>query len=230
MKDYWLLWDRFRDRYPEPEFKGPIGEIEIKLSNPPDLNQLPVRVWYLDSSKSQLLQVQNNLFLRNWRKTAEAPQYQHYADCSVEYRSDWSTFLDFLGGRSLPRPQIQRCEVSYFNHLIRGEDWEDFSELSTVYPAWHGPRPDYPLSNPKMINIGASYALQHGMLQINSQGAVRQSDGKEIIQLGVTAAVVPQGQSDSELFEALDHSHEAAVQGFLQFTSEEMHRRWRRTK
>jgi uncharacterized protein (TIGR04255 family) len=229
MRHTWLLWDRFRSEYPEPEFMVPLGEVELKLAGPQDLSHLPLRVWYQNRSRSKLLQVQNNLFLRNWRKTSESHSYEHYDACAPEYRVDWSKFLDFLASESLPRPQVNRCEITYFNHLVRGEDWSDISELSNLYRSWVSVRSEYPLSNPKMINISASYGLSDDtLLQITSQGAVRHSDGKEIIQLSVTATAPPKGQEDAQLFERLDNCHEAAVEGFLVFTTEAMHRRWGR--
>src|SRR5258708_35492614 len=67
-----LFWSRVRNRYPCAEARLPTGSVEVdeldlRLGPDVHLESLPLRSWFLDSSKNQLLQVQPNAFTRNWR-------------------------------------------------------------------------------------------------------------------------------------------------------------------
>jgi len=204
-----------------------LGELAVDPAK--GFANLPIRVSFVDSSSTNLVQVQNNFILHNWRKTDALSLYQHYTVTRDSLLADWKDFRDFLTQHSLKFTQVLRCEVSYFNHLVRGDDWQDYAELSKLFPSWKGTRADGSLSTPQMIGITASYSHASGMLQIASQPALRR-DGKEIIQLTVTAAGAPKDQDDDSLFGCLDACHQTAIDGFTEFTSEELHRRWRRTR
>lgn len=195
-----------------------------------DPSKFLVRTCFIDESKTQLVQVQNGCFFHNWRKIADTSKYQHYEQVRPEFLRDWQTFCSFLESSSLQRPNISRCEVTYFNHLARGEDWTDFSELSGIFPAWNGIRNEELLSRVEAINVTVWYGHADGKVQFNASSAIRQADGKEIIQLTVTASATPTTSSDDELLRCLDACHENAVRGFLKFTSEKIQNKWERVR
>jgi uncharacterized protein (TIGR04255 family) len=227
---YGLLWEKFRTKYPLAEFNPPVGEVQFALGPGMNFSNTPVRVSFVDSSSTNLAQVQNNFILHNWRRSDSSLPYQHYTASRSLLVDDWHIYREFLAQQSLKFTEVIRCETSYFNHLVRGEDWQDFSELPKIYPAWKGTGSDGVLSNPQMISIGAWYLRPSGLLQIGSQPGLRKSDGKDIIQLTVTATSSPSSQDDDALFACLDACHQTAVEGFAEFTSEELHPRWRRIR
>ena len=227
---YGLLWAKVATRYQKYEFNPPVMELGgFNLDPTKGFANLPVRVSFVDSSNANLVQVQNNFILHNWRKSDPLTLYQHYTVTRDALLVDWEVFREFLSQHSLKFTQVVRCEASYFNHLVRGEDWQDYSELSKLFPAWEGTGASGLLSKPQMVGISAAYSHPHGMLQIASQPALRQ-DGKEIIQLTITATGTPSGQDDDSLFGCLDACHQTAVSGFTEFTSEQLHARWRRIR
>lgn len=57
---------------------------------------------------------------------------------------------------------------------------------------------------------------------------IRADDGKEILQLSLTALCRPRSQLDVDLLGALDVGREWVVRGFTDFTSREMHEVWKR--
>jgi uncharacterized protein (TIGR04255 family) len=223
---YGLLWEKLKDKYPVAEFNPPVNQPPIGMTA--NFSDVPVRVSFVDSPKSNLVQVQNNFLMHNWRRSDTRTLYQHYMVTRDALFADWKVFRDFLSKQSLKPADVVRCETSYFNHLVRGEDWQEYSELSKLFPAWKGLDATGPLSKPQMISLGAWYARPHGMLQIVAQPALRQSDGKDIIQLTLTATGLPPAQDENALFECLDACHQSALDGFAEFTSEQLQLRWRR--
>jgi uncharacterized protein (TIGR04255 family) len=226
--NYGLLWQKFKVKYPSAEFKPPIGEMQLALNQNPDFTDLALRAWFVDSSKTQLVQIQNGCFLRNWRKTPETPRYQHYENVLPSFKEDWLTFSNAMREIYPVDLEVVRCEMTYFNHLVRGQDWNNFSDFDDSYSVWRGTAGLDTLANPRMISLSALYEISNGTVQINSQPGIRQTDGKEVVQLTVTAQVIPSKQSKDELFYCLDRCHVANVNAFLEFTTEKLQTKWKR--
>lgn len=228
------LWQEFKDKYPRPEYLPPIS-----LPSDPrtlvaeiftDVGKIPFRTCFIDSSNAQLVQVQNCCFLHNWRKTSDTPRYEHFDVIKPIFRSDWEIFRTFLDNNALPVPDVTRCEVTYFNHLVRGEDWQNISELSAMFPPLRVAEDEGMLSKIDTANIVVCYKLDGGKLQVSISPGVRQTDGKEVIVLTVTGSSAATGSTTEELFQFLDVCHRIAVFGFVKLTSERLQARWERLR
>jgi uncharacterized protein (TIGR04255 family) len=228
------LWESFKDKYPKPEYKPPlqvpVQPQQLIMEILTDIGKFPLRMCLVDASNTQLVQVQNGCFLHNWRKTTETPLYQHYENLRPVFLQDWELFCQFLDRNSIPHPNVSRCEMTYFNHLVRGEDWQSISDFQDMFPTWHVGSGDVPFSKIEMMNFSVWYEHSEGKVQITVSPGVRQDDGKEVIQLTVTGSATPTGSTGDELFECLDSSHRSAVLGFVKFTSEQLQKRWERTR
>ena len=104
-------------------YNKPVAEIQ---------GTLPVRCWFFDTSETRLIQVQNNCFIHNWRKTAETDNYKHYDAIRPIFVDEWSRFLGFLDQNSLAKPDVWQCEITYVNHIERGQGWSVFADLHQV--------------------------------------------------------------------------------------------------
>jgi uncharacterized protein (TIGR04255 family) len=225
---YGALLQKFKNKYPKHELRPPIGEITFQFSPESDFSNLPVRCWFLNEDNTQLVQIQNNCFIRNWRRADETASYLHYDVVRPLFQDDWSTFQRFLEEEGLPKPSIWQCEVTYVNHFVRGREWHDFRDLHELYPAWAGLPAVGLFARPEMVSFSLSYSLpdRSGMLQFASQPGVRKADGAEIIQLTITALGKPLSSQESDIFAWLDKGRSAVVTGFRQFTSEQVNRLW----
>lgn len=226
------LWQEFKDKYPRPEYLPPINlppdprTLVTEIFT--DVGKIPFRTCFIDNSNAQLVQVQNCCFLHNWRKTLDTPDYQHFDVIRPIFKNDWEIFCAFLDNNGLPRPDVTRCEVTYFNHLVRGEDWQHISEFSAIFPSLRV-TDDGMLSNIDTANIIVCYNVDGGKLQVSVSPGVRQNDGKEVIVLTVTGSSAATGSSE-QLFQFLDVCHRIAVVGFVKLTSERLQARWERIR
>lgn len=76
---YGLLLSKFKREYPKQELRPPIGEMTLQFSaGEHGFANIPVRCWFINGDDTQLVQVQNDCFIRNWRKTETTPDYLHY--------------------------------------------------------------------------------------------------------------------------------------------------------
>lgn len=225
-----LLWQRYRAAYPNPEVKLPTGNIEpadlIPTLTPDfDLRALPLRCWFVDETKHQLLQVQRNFFIRNWRKIEDSNTYVHYDEIRPLFAKDWDIFKRFLADERLELPQIFHTEVTYVNHLIRGLDWENPSDIQHIFPYWERPlssKFDMELSS---FTTGANLP-EKGRIEIKLEPALRSTDGKQILQLTITVIQVPKSSNDMDLLAALDSGHDVLVNQFRDIISDDVQKRW----
>jgi uncharacterized protein (TIGR04255 family) len=236
-----LFWEEIRKDYPKFEVHPPVGtasQIELRVeadeheNKRPVLelsNTFPVRCWFYDPSETTLIQIQSDCFIHNWRKITGTEPYSHYDVIRPLFERAWQRFCNFLEREKIPSPKVWQCEVSYINHLERGVGWSSFADLSEIVPGWSGKGSTHFLPSPEAVHINAIYPLANkaGTLQVVLQPAVRQKDGKEIIQLSLTAKGKPLSSTLPEILHWLDLGHEWVVQGFKDFTSQRMHQIWR---
>jgi uncharacterized protein (TIGR04255 family) len=231
---YGLLWDRYRKAYPFSEVKLPMGSVQIEgidlaLGQNVDLRALPLRCWFVDSTKNQLIQVQNNAFIRNWRRTDAPLHYIHYDEFRPLFVDDWGTYKRFLADEGLPQPEVWQCEVTYINHFLRGKEWESLTDVRRMFPFWAQRLSDNADFDVSAFSFNAALPDKLGQLQVIASPVLR-SDGKEAIQLTITASGKPRESTDEKILEWLDLGHDYVVNFFADFTSPKMHSFWGRTR
>jgi uncharacterized protein (TIGR04255 family) len=221
-----LFWSKVRSLYPVTQIKTATGPAELRFSSGEQI-EFPIRALFIDQSGNQLLQVQRNAFIRNWRQTEQSTQYEHYENVRPLFERDWSIFSDFLEQEGLGNPTVVQCEVTYINHLVRGKEWENFEDVSRVFRTWSGGSVGS-LRASQMVSFTTAYELpdSSGQLQVMVHPGIRKSDSKEIIQFVLTATIKPKGSSLSEILQSLDAGHVAVVTSFKEFTTPEMHAHW----
>jgi uncharacterized protein (TIGR04255 family) len=224
-----IFWDRVRSRYPRYELMPAIGEVEVRLG-PQGVQPFPVRSLLIDNSNAQLVQLQSNGFLRNWRKVPGVPGYIHYDVMRPSFEGDWIEFLDFLGDEQLASPEVFEAQVTYINQFVRGVEWEAYEDFRKILTGWAAFRQSEIVSNLKLLSFHEVYELRDGSgrLELAAQPAIRPADGKEILQLTITAAGKPQSSSTADIMTWLDSGHAAVVGSFVEATSPEAHKIWGR--
>jgi len=226
------FWSEIRADYPKFEVHPPVGQFSVEFNAlaPEAIVKLPVRCWFINEESNRLIQVQNNRFFHNWRRPSPTAPYLHYDELKPMFEREWDRFSAFARTHELGTPNVQSCEVSYINHLDRGVGWENFSDPSIVFPSVGSFRGKQVLGKPETVSLNSSYVMpeREGRLRIAVQPAIRQIDGKEIIQLTITGSCRPSSNEAGELTKCLDLCREWVVRGFDDFTSDDMHRIWRK--
>lgn len=236
-----LFWGQIRSEYQHCSVNPPLdsliekfgaqGRQELSLKfpvmGPPD-----VRCWYFDKSLTWLIQVQRDRFIHNWRKTPQSSEYSRFYKIRDRFEREWKRFRDFVASESLGELEIRQCEVTYFNQIEPQGAQNLMSELSEIFPCWSNKLSGDFLPEPELAALKASYVIaeNRGRLHITAQPVFRHADAREIIQLQVTAKVIPASSDFSDALKAIDLGHEWAVNGFADFTSAKMHDLWERKR
>jgi uncharacterized protein (TIGR04255 family) len=223
------LWGKFRAKYPNVEFPPPViqnTEPPITVQWKPGDSLVPIRVLFTDERKTQLVQLQTNLFLHNWRKRDESPTYEHYDHIVPLFKKDWEVFTSFLDEQKLKRPKFIRCEMTYFNHIVRGEHWNAYEDLPKLFRVWRGLDTNTIFKNVEQVAFNVVQAVGKGKVSVVVSPGVRLDDGKEILQMTVTGARIIEGSEDKDLFDGLNECHDIALKAFREFVTDEALKGW----
>ena len=238
--DLGRLWERYQEAFPKVEEQPPLQmtveqfggrgstpSVSLSLMATPP----PPRVWFLDEDESQLVQVQNDWFARNWRKTGSSADYPRYPRMRAPFESDLGVFLDHVRTGNLGEFSPTQCEITYINHIPAAEATGDaLGDVLTLLAS--GPAGRFPLA-PESVTVAAQYVLRTaegpvGRLHVSAQPAIRRVDGYPITVLTLTARGRPLGEGVEGVLSFLDLGHEWVVRGFDAATTEKMHVAWGR--
>jgi uncharacterized protein (TIGR04255 family) len=143
-----LLWARFRAEYPDvseqaaitavfetfgtPAEPEPLVQLEQFLSPP-----MP-RYWFEKRGTPELLQVQQDRILHNWRKHENETIYPRYETLRERFRSEVDRFVAFLKEEKIGELRPNQCEVTYTNIIELPGSERTHNRLQKITPLWTG--------------------------------------------------------------------------------------------
>jgi uncharacterized protein (TIGR04255 family) len=231
-----LFWSTINDRFPTTESQAPaftlIEQADFRPQRPMiEFGPVPAlsRSWFLDQTGNNLIQIQNDLFARNWRKLQGEESYPRFPHLLAEFRRDWQAFSSFIQKEGLGDIRIIQCELTYINHIERGAGRESLENLSEVFSSLRPPDQGAFLPAPEMFSWEAKYKLpdERGRLSIEVKPIFRGRDMKIVLLFQLIARGKPGGQNNGEIATWFELAHEWIVRGFHQLTSDQMHRLWK---
>jgi uncharacterized protein (TIGR04255 family) len=144
-----LLWQRFRREYPKVSEQAPLQAtfetFGVVPANPAPFFQIeallspPVsRYWFEEQDGNELLQVQQDRIVHNWRKREADQDYPRYEAIRSRFASDVEKFTNFLATESLGELRPNQCEVTYINTIEIPGGGDMHGCLERVTPLWTG--------------------------------------------------------------------------------------------
>lgn len=243
-----LLWQRFRARFPRAEQKSPLAPIVERLGIRAPLNQVQFqlgedagasRLWFLNSDGDELVQVQADRFIRNWRAVPELNRpYPRYNECiRPKFLEDYREFQSFLAKEIGSEVQPNQCELTYINHITPNQYWSKHQELASVFKGWNSAYSNSIDLPAELINLRIAHLLNDeagqflGRLHVTLQSAfksVKQPTevDQPIFVLTLTARGRPTKEGEEGVLGFLDKGHSVIVTTFDSMTTPEMHKVW----
>ena len=170
--------------------------------------------------QSYLLQLQNDRFLMNWRKTATSSPYPGFNKNFPQFKEELGRFSKYCHNEQLGELSFNQLELTYVNFIENvGFGQQDFSHIFVDhYIASSG---DRFLPNPESFNWSTSYKIPNGFGRLhtaaNTVFVPDKPDGTQIIRVELTARGFVKGEFD-RWFEC---AHEWVVKGFSDLVSVE---------
>ena len=244
-----LMWERFQNKYPAVAQKAPLAPVIERLGvrRPIDHVQIEFqqelvvpRLWFVSEQGNDLLQVQSDRFIRNWRRVKSQsvpyPRYQDYV--RPQFLEDYQTFLKFLTEQGVDGLPVVQCELAYINNIFPGGIWESHADIASVFSFWDSESCanfSHPL---EAVNIQMTQQLKDskdeflGRLHVSIQSVftVDEGSGKEIpaFRMTLTARGQPTGAGTDGIAGFLDLGRNAIVTYFAKLTTTQMHKAWGR--
>jgi uncharacterized protein (TIGR04255 family) len=235
-----LLWQEYREKgLTKVEEQKPLDPaFELfrgdRLAGQVIMTDIPPipRILFLNENLTQLVQVQQDRFVHNWRRLSSDEEYPRYHKIRRDFLKDLEVFEGFLQERDLGRIKSNQCEITYVNPIVLEENdlkTDDIQKAVTVLnPRARGEF----LPTLEDFNLVLSYIIPKedgapiGRLHISVRPVVSKDRKQHAFLLELTARGRPDGEGLDGVMKFLDKGHEWIVKGFTSITSETMHERW----
>jgi uncharacterized protein (TIGR04255 family) len=232
-----ILWEKFKPEYSECREVAPLVPVienfgRSSQQNPQyaDFPPLP-RTWFVHSSGNGIIQIQRDRFLHNWRKIRPEDEYPRYRRVIDTFQTLLSRYTEFLDENSLGVITPLQYELTYINHIMKGEGWETNSDIGKIFPnfAWHTAETKF-LPDPDSINWHTSFPLPNrsGRLHTRIQTAIRRDDELPLLRFELTARGIGEYKALNTMWSWFELAHEGVVRGFAGLTDPQVQRNiWR---
>lgn len=183
-----------------------------------------LRLWMLNESEDELLQIQNDRLLLNWRRaTGGSHTYPRYDYLRGVYQSVYADFQTQVAQSNVGTFRPHTAVVTYVNRfeLKPGEELKDaIAPLSQSWNLLSDAMPEIRVKVP--VTSGDGPDALSGLLV--AKASIDSKDRK----YGYLEVVTRIGVTDpgGDVFDCLDLAHWSCVDGFDRFTTEKMHERW----
>jgi uncharacterized protein (TIGR04255 family) len=237
-----LVWSEFKQEFPIVEehpnlppsfetFGTPaafmIPSMNFQIMTRPEM----LRVHFLNQQRTELLQVQRDRFLHNWRKVGSGDNYPRFERMIETFESGFQKFTNVIGREKLGPVVPNQCEVSYFNQIPIPDGETIWSQLALTFPDRSGNATIEGLGAPEDARLALRYIVPAadgsalGRVAIAAEPALR-TDGVMIIQFTLTARGKPATADMNGVLEFLKNGRVLLNRAFKKLTSAEMQKRW----
>lgn len=239
-----LLWKEYRERFPNIEEHPPLNStfesfepgprkkepIQIQLIQ----GQPPSRRWFLSSEGDELIQVQFDRFVVNWRSLKENHAYPRFEHVRDVFLKEFDIFSAFIKAEELGDINFNQCEITYVNQIKPEEVWGRFGQLNKVFTVWENHYSDSFLNEPEDARFDIKYIIPGpeghpiGRMHISINSAYLKSDGSPIFTMNLACRGKPLGEGIEGVIGFFQTGREWIVSGFTSITTTEMHEAWER--
>jgi uncharacterized protein (TIGR04255 family) len=236
-----LLWSEFRDRFPQIEEHPPldpmIERFDARKPHRPNvriemMDRPPVpRCWFLNESGNELVQVQQDRFVHNWRKVGDDDEYPRYEHVRDTFSRELETFERFLHRENIGGLNPNQCELTYVNHIPRQGRPGDLNLVLTLLNTEYS---ESFLPDLEEVRLSGSYVIPDeqnqplGRLRFSCHSAYSVKDDQPIFQLNLVARGRPDGDGQAGVIRFMNTGRLWIVRGFTAITTRDMHSLWGR--
>lgn len=216
-----------RSEYPRCEEQPPLTQI-LEPSGPAmtqlEFGIVPPRVWFISRTDDQIVQVQRDRFLCNWRKTSTQQVYPRYEAVSGTFFRQFAQYRDFVRTETGKELTLVQCELTYVNHIVDGA-LAGFAGIGGILPDLSWRATDRYLPSPSGIETRFSFDRpdRRSRMHAKINTGRRTIDDSPVVILDLTVRGF-----DPDLVAWFASAHEWIVRGFADLTSGAAHRNWGR--
>lgn len=231
------LRERWRPDYPKileqpalpPSIEdGPpmLPALQVRLIPSP-----PVRQWFLNDAETELVQLQADRLLVNWRSGDAAAAYPRYGYMRQAFELRFRDLSQFAKSERLGEIAVTQAELSYINVINVNPD--ELGRMDTFLRSWSGTSGHH-LGQPAQSRLTLTFSIPDlGVPPVRLYVEVnpaRRPSGEDILFLTLTVRGYPGGRELADTLKFFDEAHSHLVRSFAELTTESMHTIWQRHK
>lgn len=224
-----ILWEKLDIKeYPECKEMPTLPHLIEAFNEPPTQSQsvtietlthppLP-RLFFINTDKNHLIQIQQDRFLQNWRKLTSDDKYPRFVNLYPKFIKSWELFISFISELSLGEIVPNQYELTYINHIPRGEGWTNLTDIEKIFPEFQCKTGADFLPEPENVSWRRIYRLpdNSGRLYVSMRLGVSRALQERTMILDLTA----RGFSPGKMKMWFDTAHEWIVRGFTDLTGQ----------
>ena len=159
-----LFWERIRREFPIVRQQHPVG---IRPHSTTDESSSMPRYWFIADNDINLIQIQKNAFMFNWRRRGENyPRFHRHIKPAFD--KCYGLFSEFIRTeiKTVEKLAVDLCELAYINALEPCELWSGPQDTTNVIPSFSILEPDINLSDVPAFDCNHAYKIADD-LQLN---------------------------------------------------------------
>ncbi len=237
------FWPAIKEQFPTIEEYPPLDNIEEAFgagSGPKVQFQLtrsipPLRCWFINADSSEVVQIQQDRLLFNWRKGAEGATYPRYENVRDRFFEIYNKFSAFLKAGDLGVIEPQQCEVSYYNRFELENGEAPFSGVPSLIAPWSGKYSEDFLPDLESGAMYMKYLMRSqggdpfGRFHVQLQPKIELTNKTLYYGLDLVSRGKPPSSDADGVRAFFEEGHVWGVKGFAAFTEKNMHKNWKRT-
>ncbi|MEW6074323.1 MAG: TIGR04255 family protein [Planctomycetota bacterium] len=239
------IWELFRQTFPRTEDRQPLLATFERFDPPPepgavqwnlDLFARPSlpRCWFINDSGDELLQLQQDRFLHNWRKVKSQPEYPRYAHLRQSFEEEVEALRRFAAHNGIGVVKPNQCEITYINHIVAGAHWREHWQAARVFRPLADADAGPFSARPEHVRWETAFVMREDdgeprrRLHVSVVSGFIQEGGAPMFAMTLTARGAPICDELTDIMGFLDLGHRWIVRSFADLTTEAMHAAWGR--
>ena len=213
-----LFWREIKGDFPVVNQQPPVGIGPDAIADGP----FPMpRYWLIADNEINLIQIQKNAFMFNWRRGDHAyPRF--HKDIKPTFDKYYGLFNEFIRTEiNISDPTVDLCELVYVNTLERCEYWTGLQDTTKVIPSFSILAPGIDASESLGFNCNYGYKAT-GDLQLNigiRSGVRSQQQNAPVLIFEIKASGRLGPVAKSRADEWFERAHDTIIESFLGMTN-----------
>ena len=240
------LAERFASKYPRFETQAPLDPTFERFDGPRPAQRISIemvepphfpRLWLADESGEELVQLQRDRLLHNWRHTPIGSEYPRYPRLRKQFAADWAVVDSFVKEHGLGAILPTQCEVAYVNQIdadgggVHADPSRYFSFLGAALCV-HGQ------SDFEAVTFSSSGVAREetdrgqllGRLFVELTSGLNTSSRKPTYRFTLTVRGAPMVRDREGVLQFYDFARARIVRAFAELTTSDMHKQWERVQ
>jgi len=181
------------------------------------------RAWLISQDEHVLLQIQEDRFLFNWKRTPKIKEYPRYNRLYQLFIAEFLRFCDFCERCDIGPLEFRQFELSYINIIGHENGYDGDDGLSVLVDHKPAAAKGRFLPPPETVNLTRTYVMpdSSGRLRVVAVTGSH-PNGSKLLRLELTARGLPRDPSSFECIEPwFSLGHDWITSGFVDLTDRE---------